>query len=349
MGIFKTIMSLFNLLIQHPLSILRFGLSILMGKRVLAELDFIIQIQDNRYYELSSTWFLSILPNGLFNFDYNYITYKYVILCSAILAAIGILGRVNLLILSFFSFFILGVSEGVGIFDHHLSLPTQVLLVLALIPGSMQLSIDCLIIKIYNHFKNKKTISFTNNSKWGFNLILGLVALTYFTAGISKIRYGGINWLDGSTLGFYLKERTDLQKKGDVQLIIGSKSISEEKKWKDKFGFIAHTYANYQTSNSLLKISNYVANNKILLILLSIGSVLFELLAFIVFINSKYRNIYLFSAIAFHLSIGALMGISFRQYRLICLCLIDWNLILNYLKNKSAQIKFFRLNSFLKT
>ena len=341
MNVRRKLSAIFYTFINQPLSVLRFALSILLGKKIIEQVYFIYDVTDIGNYALSKTWFTSILPDVFFDFNPTYFKiYVISIALVAITAAIGILGRVSLVILAFFSFYIFGVSEGIGIFDHHASLPTQVILALALVPGSMKLSIDYFLLK-YWYFKDKTPFSqVSKNPKWGFNLILALVAITYFTAGVSKLRYGhGIQWLDGATLGFYLKEKTYLYDKGDVQLIIGDSNLAEEDKWKDTFGFIAHTYANYQIEPKLTAIAAYVSNSKWLLIALSIGSVLFELLAFVVFINSRYRNIYLISAIIFHLSIGALMGISFRQYRLICLCLIDWNLIIGYVSEKLKGLK----------
>ena len=95
------------------------------------------------------------------------------------------------------------MSEGIGIFNHHLSLPTQVILELAFVQGSMKLSVDYFALKLFYLKKKGETLKITENPKWGFNLILTLEALTYFIAGVSKLRHGhGLNWLDGSTLGF---------------------------------------------------------------------------------------------------------------------------------------------------
>ena len=33
------------------------------------------------------------------------------------------------------------------------------------------------------------------------------LVFTYFTAGVSKLRYGGVEWLDGSTLSFYIQDK----------------------------------------------------------------------------------------------------------------------------------------------
>ncbi|WP_418603851.1 hypothetical protein [Hwangdonia sp.] len=325
------LIGLLRLVIAQPLSILRFSLSILMGKYVLERLNAIFQLENNIQYALSKTWFTSLLPDAFLVLDSNlYTTVKFLIIVSAFGAALGILGRLNLLVLAFLCYYVFGVGEGIGVFDHHTSLPSQVIFALALVPGSMKLSIDYLLMHFYYKRKNR-VLDFASNPKWGLNLVLALVAITYFSAGVSKLRYGhGVSWLDGSTLGFYLKERTIKYEGGESQLIIGDSKIKENEKWKDEFGFIAHTYGNFQTNKKLNDIAEYIANNKFLVVALSIGSVLFELLAFVVFINSKYRNIYLISAIVFHLSIGSLMGISFRQYRLICFFLIDWDYYLRF-------------------
>lgn len=323
-------------------------LALFLGKKIIGQLYFINDVVDHRSYELATTWFTGLLPDTLLTFSNAFISNLIIItIIVTVCASMGLLGRLNLIILSFLSFYVFGVSEGIGIFDHHISLPTQVILALALVPGTMKLSVDYFIWK--KIIKKDKTSFLTNseNPKWGLNIILALVVLTYFTAGVSKLRYGhGLKWLDGSTLGFYLKEQTFLYKPGDVQLLVGNSQLATDKKWKDTYGFVAHTYANYQTSPKLAQIATYIANNKLLLVLLSVGSVLFELLAFIAFINSKYRNLYLIAAITFHLSIGALMGISFRQYRIICFFLIDWTLILNYVSAKLNNIKVLQKQPF---
>ena len=347
MKLINRILQLFKAIIENPLSLLRFSLSILLGKKLVGYLQYLGELANNAQYELSKTWFTNLLPELLIDYDAHILqNLKLIVIIFALSASIGFLGRLSLLILAFLSFYILGLIEGIGSFDHHLSLSCQVIFALSLVPGSMRLSMDFLLLKFYKRLK-KKYVAFNKTPKWSINLILLLVALTYFSAGISKLRYGnGIKWLDGSTLSFYLKEQTLKYDEGDMQLIIGDSKITDKKKWKDSYGFIAHTYANFQSSKKMNVIANYIASNKFLVVILSIGSVMLELLCFIVFINSKYRNIYLISAIIFHSSIGALMGISFRQYRLICFCLIDWNYLINVLKTYVKKIKLKQIPYF---
>lgn len=336
------ILSIIELFTKNPLSILRITLPVLFTKKILENFGYSFYSEFDASYSLSKTWFLNMLPDALFTLSQNeFNLIKYAILIAGIFAVIGFMGRISLFFLALSGFTIFGMGEGYGLFDHHMSLPCQVIFALALVPGSMRISIDHWII---GFFKKTETQNMTPN--WGTKLILLLLVLTYFSAGISKLRYGhGIEWLNGSTLSFYLNEHTDSFKNGDKQIVFSDNQTEPEKLWKDRFGFVAHTYGNYQTTKKWNNIAQYIAGNKFLIILLSIGSLLFELLGFVVFINSKYRNIYLVSAIIFHMSIGQLMGISFRQYRLICFCLIDWHSVFKYAMGFVNEIKFVkRLN-----
>ncbi|MEL0456419.1 HTTM domain-containing protein [Flavobacteriaceae bacterium SZ-1-7] len=324
-------------LVKSPLTLLRLTLPVFFTKKLLAAFSYDFYSSFDPSYSLAKTWFLNILPDFFYTLSpTEFIMVKYAILISGICAVIGVLGRLNLLFLAFMGYFIFGLGEGYGLFDHHMSLPSQVMFALALVPGTMKISIDDWIV---NRFVRNETKA--KSPKWGTQLVLLLVVLTYFTAGVSKLRYGhGAKWLDGSTLSFYLKERTDKYENGTKQIVFSDNQTNSEALWKDEFGFVAHTYGNYQTLKKWNHIADYVANSKFLVILLSVGSLLFELLAFVVFVNSKYRNIYLVSAIVFHMSIGQLMGISFRQYRLICFCLIDWHAIFKYAINFASKFTF---------
>ena len=137
-------------LLNHPLSILRFTLSVLIWKKVLEDLFFIYEITDSAHYTLSKTWFTSVLPDAFFIFDSSHFSFFHaLILITTIGATIGFLWRLSLIILGILSFYVFGVSEGIGIFNHHLSLPTQVIIALALVPGSMKLSIDYILVNFY--------------------------------------------------------------------------------------------------------------------------------------------------------------------------------------------------------
>lgn len=326
-----------SVIISEPLSVLRILLSALVGITVYRTCSNIFNLPNNQSYEYNKTWITSLIPNHILEFDVGDFFYWKIFLLTTIFGAIfGLLGRLSLFALAFAIFVLYGVDESIGSFDHQLSFSSQILFILALVPGSMRLSLDNLIKSIY--FKSKINFFCTvKKTSWGVNLILLLLIATYFTAGISKLRFGGTSYLDGETIGFYIQEHTFEYPKGEVKLIIGDSNLSEEEKWKDKYGLQAYAYSNIQSSKKIRKIQYWVSNKPLLLKLITMFSIVFELAGFIVFFGSKYRNIYLLCAIMFHTTIGILMGFTFYQYRLVCLCLIDWK----YLYTRSYDlIKF---------
>jgi hypothetical protein len=207
----------------------------------------------------------------------------------------------------------------------------------------MRLSFDLLIIKL---FRNKEYLKIFNDTpkKWGLNLILLLLIATYLTAGISKLRFGGLEYLDGETIGFYIQERTFEFDNGSHKLIIGDSNLTNEDKWKDKFGLKAYAYSNITSSERIKGIQMYIASSPNILKIITFCSIVFEFLGFIVFFGSKYRNIYLCFAFMFHTVIGLLMGFTFYQYRLICILLIDWRSILNYFNYRFPRFNFFNIS-----
>jgi len=306
---------------------MRFVLPWFVAKVAYDQLNIIYFNAYNHVPSFSKTWFLHLMPESWLSFGpESQFLFIMIILC-AVGATLGIAGRLCLFLLAGLEFFIGGNFETLGIFDHNSSLSSQVVLILALVPGSMRISIDFFIYKKYFNKDNPKALNFPP-PKWGLNLILILLVLTYFTAGISKIRHGGLKWLDGATLGFYLENYVADFPAGEQQLLIANEARYSDEHWKDTIGFEAHTYGNYQYRPAFKKLGSWFAERPPLVIGISVITILFEFTWFIVFINSRYRNIYLIAAFVTHTMIGVLMGLYFLHYRFICLCLLDWNLIL---------------------
>ena len=332
----KTAKAHFEILLQNPLSVLRFLLALIMGSGTVNKLKTINSID---YYPAGSwakTWIVNLFPDGTLSFihEMQQPVSLVIILCS-VGAALGFFGRANLFLLALMSFLMGGITEGLGNFDHNYSLPSQVLLVLAFVPGSMKISLDALMFK---KTVKKEEYRPARRSGWGFNLILTLLVATYFTAGISKIRYGGVQWLEGSTLTFYLKNHVSRYPQGVKQLLIANKSTGPTDKWKDGYGFQAHTYGNYQRSAFNEKIADWLALKPCLVSFFALMTLLIEVGGFVVFFNSKWRNAYLVTAILMHTSIGILMGLYFTKYRLICFCLMDWKMIFRSVHRKYGSL-----------
>jgi len=329
--------------LYNPLFTLRVILSLLICKNSLEQLNFLMGIKNNEPYALSYTWITNILPKQwLVNGD-NFEVYYYLIIVSTALAVIGLLGRLGLFLLASSCIIVNGMVEGIGAFDHTLSLPSQMLLLLAFLPGTMAFSIDRLIFssifgKTYFKLPKRKLI------KQSTNLILLLLVVTYFTAGVSKIRYGGAQWLDGSTLGFYIQDHTFDYEEGKKQILLGrSHGSQDDFEWKGKYNLYAHTYGNYNGSPRMRAVNSWLGSHKYVMSLISILTVLLELSGFIVFINPRLRNLYLVSIIGMHSLIGLTMGLGFTFYRIICVLLIDWKIVFHDIKVTRRRMALKRL------
>ena len=306
-------------------------------------LRFIESSPNSGEYELSISKFNELLPLSIQSFDEsNIILFKYLIIACAVLSTIGLLGRLNLMIIAMLGFYFGGKLQGMGIYPHELALVCQMALLLALLPGTLSLSIDEWMLKRLSDGTRILQAS-ASQVKYGTRIALFLFATIYFTAGVSKIRFGGTEWLNGSTFNYYLTHSSLDLEKGDKQLFIAADRGSlDEEEWRTEYPFVAHTYGNVRDSVKKIKLAAWVANNKVLIISIALFTVLVELAGFMVFIGPMARNLYLFSIIGMHIGIEILMGIDFSAYQFMALCLIDWRSLFQLLGGKVGNLRFFR-------
>lgn len=248
---------------------------------------------------------------------------------SAIGALLGILTRPSLLVFGLFIIYLSGFKTSLGVFDHSNSLVSQIILILAFIPGSTNLSVDRLIQWLRKRRKGEISsvwvmLSNPLDQIWGVRLLLILLACVYFTAGLSKVRYGGLDWLDGKTLTHYLDGSAASSKDFDPPIYLSSSKVSHAEKWKDGFGLYAYSYGNRQGNLFAVNSGKLIAGIPAVIISLSVLTVLFELSSFCLLLGRWPRNLYLFGAIFLHTSIGFFMALTFIQFRIICFLLIDW-------------------------
>jgi hypothetical protein len=272
------------------------------------------------------------------------IIYYFIGLC----ALIGLFTRPALLIFSLLSIYICDVYVSRGFFNHELSLTTQIILLLALAPGSTSLSVDRFVkwlrqrpsiteTKLYSYLVGKPV------PVWGLQLIFIVLACTYFTAGLSKVRYGGIKWMDGQTLTHYLDgSASPYTSPAEKPMYIGPPVVPGDKKWKDGFGIYAYSFGNRQSSEFKRNLAMAVASSKTVIMLISASTVIFEICGFILLIAGWPRILYLFGAIAMHSTIGILMNLPFYSYQVLCFVLIDWKWIY-YRLGLDSKVKMFLL------
>lgn len=257
----------------------------------------------------------------------------------ALFAALGLFTRVSLFIFSIMLLYIIDIQAARGVFDHEYTLTGLTLLALVFVPGTKNFSIDRLIDWKLNK-KKYATLSFWNamigkaEYIWGYKLILILAACTYVTSGYSKIRWGGIQWLDGQTLTYYLDgSASPYTPPGIKPVYISPPEIKEEEKWKDGFGIYSYSYGNRQPSVFWRNLGENLADSPNIMVLISVGVVVFEMLGFVLLFNGWVRVLYLIGAIIMHRSIGFLMNLPFISFQLLCFLLIDWHWVylhLNY-------------------
>ena len=266
-----------------------------------------------------------------FPLDSNYVrSFAYFYYATAFCALIGLFTRPALFILSFATIYVVDIDVSRGFFNHEASLASQVMFILALAPGSTSFSVDRLLQWFYMRNKPKasnllQTLIGPSVSAWGVKLLLILLACTYFTAGVSKIRYGGLAWLDGQTLTHYLDGSANPYVAGKKPpIFIGPNDVPQKEKWRDGFGIYTYSYGNRQTKKFWKSVGNGIAANRFLITSFAVAATVFELCAFLLLLNGWPRVLYLLGAILMHKSIGVLMNLPFRDYQALCFLLIDW-------------------------
>ncbi|MEO6150871.1 MAG: hypothetical protein ABIN95_11750 [Mucilaginibacter sp.] len=289
---------------------------------------FIINDPDVVAIQVPST-FVHLLSGPFSIFAHHARLFQYTYLLVAACSIFGFFTRPALLLFGLLAAYSTGLCASQGIFNHGLSLLSQVVMILAFVPGSTRLSADRFLLWLYRR-RNKTHQSLWETLKgpaypvWGFKLILILLACTYFTSGLSKVRYGGLKWLDGKTLTHYLDGSASPFTPGVKPTYISPPNVPESQKWKDGFGIYSYSYGNRLPNQAMIKVGQAVASKPAVISALSVITVLFEISGFILLIAGWPRTIYLFGAITLHTSIGFLMNLPFTEYRILCLLLIDW-------------------------
>jgi len=172
--------------------------------------------------------------------------------------------------------------------EHHVeTLLCIFLMLLAFSPSGDRLSIDALIRRRHQHSLNEKPQSMerVSTAAWPLKLIQILFAYTYFSTGLGKIVYGGLTWINGYTLQQYILRS----------------ALSEER-----------------------ALGIWLAQQHTLCILLSIGTILFELLFPVVLFFSRIMPYILIAGICFHAGIYMTMGADFFEHILLYVVFIDF-------------------------
>ena len=235
-------------------------------------------------------------------------------LIAGVFACLGLLTRFSLALFVGFYGYLLGGITALGVFDHMTLLVFHVLLVLIAAPGASAWSVDAVIASRRGGLALIPALRGPEGSRWGFQLILVLLSATYLVAGIAKLRWGGMQWLDGNTLAWYFSGQADR----DRVPIFADPAATPAMAWRDGIGLIDHAYMSRSS-----RLARWLSVHQPLPMLIAIGAVTFELTAWAM-LYRPLRNWILLSAVVFHTIIGQLMGHIFWDWRILCLLLVDW-------------------------
>ena len=272
------------------------------------------------------------------------VAFGVVMLALGLLAAVGLLTRPALLLFGL-GYLYLGVTiASWGYFPHSRLLPVQVLFILAFAPGSTAWSLDRLL-RWWRQRRDgsgrdvrrdapslRAALAGTPVPRWGTQLILVLIVLLFFSAGVSKLRYSGLAWADGQTLSFYLNGGTGLR----IPNPEGNGYLSPDSTWREGFSqFVASDdptglwkdgvgLEGYLYRARPEPLGQFLASIPWAVTALSVFSLMFELASPLLLLGPFWRNLYLFGAVAFFVGIDLTLSVGFLGWIPICLTMIEW-------------------------
>ena len=206
----------------------------------------------------------------------------YVALAAGLLAAIGLGTRYSLLVYGLcYGFF---VSHAYSYGDvHHREIPYFLfILALAFSPAGQRLSVDALISRFRARRAGRPEVDASQSdlAMWPLRFLHVILAMTYFSTGITKLLVGGLQWMNGYTL----------------QYAIFRNAISRA------------AYA---------PLGLWMAHQHTVCILVSIGTILFETFFFVSLFLPRVAPLFFAGGIVFHLMLWLTSGHPFFEHMLL--------------------------------
>jgi hypothetical protein len=241
-----------------------------------------------------------------------------VLIGAAVLGGIGLLTRPALVVLGAGLLYVGAVGSSFGMFNHTTIMPVQIVFVLALVPGTTAWSVDNAIARWRRRREVDEpwlgSVRGPPAARWGALCVLSVVGGIYFVAGVAKVRYGGLAWLDGETLAFYL---TGASFDPPQQFLADAAHASD---FKDPYGLSVYLYRGRQTP-----VGAWLAATPPLPALLAVATLVLEVGApFFLLSGPRGRALFAVSAVLFHGAIRAVMGPGFLPWQFIVAALAPW-------------------------
>jgi hypothetical protein len=232
-------------------------------------------------------------------------------------ACIGLATRPSLLVLAAIRIYSDAVICSFGFYDHRTSVVDPLLLILALSPGVTDFSLDALLRNAWQRFKGNgvswwRGFQFGSYAKWPARFVLVFMAMNYFSAGWSKVRFGD-QWLNGERMAFYLTVP------GKTYYTTSAR-IPEADKWRDSIGLEAFTY----DVRLVTPVGKMLGSSRLMCILIAWMTLVFEMGFIAAIFSNRLRLLLLLGGVAFHLGIMLTMHLNFFPYFLAYIFLLNW-------------------------
>ncbi len=226
-------------------------------------------------------------------------------LASGVLGLIGLRTNLTLSIFAITCVFLQAYEYSFGDFHHPEAAMLIALSILAVSPCGKVLSVDDLVQRVRRakrrgQFESVPSILTVRDTfaRWPLLLIQWVMALVYLSATISKLVNGGLAWLNGHTLQYYM--------------------LRDAERWGVELGI-------------------WLGQHHTVLLLLSWFTILFEGTFFLALFSSRLRRIYIPLGVALHTGIYLTMAAPFFQYFALYTVFVPWARLLQSFQRRSAQ------------
>lgn len=243
---------------------------------------------------------------GVWPFSAEFAVHAEVVLVVAgVCAVFGAFTRVSLFVCFVVFFFDYAVIAGFGFFNHTPALPGQLLLALAILPGTTAFSVDRWLLHRWRRRRDPSLplldTLWPAVPRFGEVFVCAAVGFIYAASGFAKLRLGAADWLNGETLRWYLGHSPD------VALYYGEAGSGRI----DGYLYQAQSRA----------VSAWMATT-FLPVPLSWATLATELSAPVMLVlGGRWRVGWCAVAIGFHIGVVALVGPAFNEWIVVEVCL----------------------------
>ena len=143
----------------------------------------------------------AVVPREVFFTPGAFTVLYWVTIVAGVAALVGLFTRTSLFVFALGIWILVAHLYSYGDRHHTQALFCIFLMLLALAPSGERLSLDALIRRRRRHASDASGASgMSDMAIWPLKVVHVLLAMTYFSAGMSKLLHSGLRWLNGYTL-----------------------------------------------------------------------------------------------------------------------------------------------------